>query len=73
MIAQRANILKGMSIVTLVCGIINDSFHPTEVQIMRGTSHPSIVKLLSFSESPDHFFLVLERMCATMVIRIGGC
>ncbi|TFY72111.1 hypothetical protein EVG20_g887 [Dentipellis fragilis] len=31
-----------------------------EVQIMRGTSHPSIVKLLSFSESPEHYFLVLE-------------
>ncbi|KAH9048990.1 Pkinase-domain-containing protein [Lactarius hengduanensis] len=33
-----------------------------EVQIMRGTNHPSIVKLLSFSESTDHFFLVLELM-----------
>ncbi|KAI9467256.1 kinase-like domain-containing protein [Lactarius psammicola] len=33
-----------------------------EVQIMRGTNHPSIVKLLSFSESSDHFFLVLELM-----------
>ena len=33
-----------------------------EVQIMRGLHHPSIVKLLSFSESEDHFFLVLERM-----------
>ncbi|OCH95837.1 Pkinase-domain-containing protein [Obba rivulosa] len=31
-----------------------------EVQIMRGISHPSIVKLYSFSESPDHYFLVLE-------------
>ncbi|KAF8076219.1 kinase-like domain-containing protein [Lyophyllum atratum] len=33
-----------------------------EVQIMRGTHHPSIVKLLSFSESPEHYFLVLELM-----------
>ena len=28
---------------------------------MRGSHHPSIVKLLSFSESEEHFFLVLER------------
>lgn len=27
---------------------------------MRGTHHPSIVKLLSFSESQEHYFLVLE-------------
>lgn len=27
---------------------------------MRGTSHPSIVKLFAFSESPDHYFLVME-------------
>ncbi|KAH7887888.1 kinase-like domain-containing protein [Phlebopus sp. FC_14] len=33
-----------------------------EVQIMRGINHPSIVKLLSFSESPDYYFLVLELM-----------
>jgi hypothetical protein len=31
------------------------------MQIMRGTNHPSIVKLLSFSESAEHYFLVLER------------
>lgn len=29
---------------------------------MRGTQHPSIVKLLSFSESQEHYFLVLELM-----------
>jgi hypothetical protein len=29
---------------------------------MRGTSHPSIVKLLSFSESEAHYFLVMERV-----------
>ncbi|KAK0191251.1 kinase-like domain-containing protein [Armillaria mellea] len=34
----------------------------TEVQIMRGTHHPAIVKLVSFSESPEHYFLVLELM-----------
>lgn len=28
---------------------------------MRGTQHPSIVKLISFSESEEHYFLVLER------------
>ncbi|KAF9222072.1 Pkinase-domain-containing protein [Gyrodon lividus] len=33
-----------------------------EVQIMRGMNHPSIVKLTSFSESPDYYFLVLELM-----------
>ncbi|KAK7049671.1 MAPK-activated protein kinase Srk1 [Paramarasmius palmivorus] len=33
-----------------------------EVQIMRGIRHPSIVKLISFSESPEHYFLVLELM-----------
>ncbi|KAJ7638646.1 kinase-like domain-containing protein [Roridomyces roridus] len=33
-----------------------------EVQIMRGTNHPSIVKLISFSESEEHYFLVLELM-----------
>lgn len=27
---------------------------------MRGTNHPSIVKLYSFSESQEHYFLVLE-------------
>ena len=29
---------------------------------MRGTSHPSIVKLHSFSESEAHYFLVMERV-----------
>lgn len=29
---------------------------------MRGTSHPSIVKLYSFSESEAHYFLVMELM-----------
>ncbi|KAJ7499076.1 kinase-like domain-containing protein [Mycena latifolia] len=33
-----------------------------EVQIMRGTNHPAIVKLISFSESEEHYFLVLELM-----------
>ncbi|KAK7470826.1 MAPK-activated protein kinase Srk1 [Stygiomarasmius scandens] len=33
-----------------------------EVQIMRGTHHPAIVKLISFSESPEHYFLVMELM-----------
>ncbi|KAK0498485.1 kinase-like domain-containing protein [Armillaria luteobubalina] len=34
----------------------------SRVQIMRGTHHPAIVKLVSFSESPEHYFLVLELM-----------
>ncbi|KAH8830173.1 kinase-like domain-containing protein [Flagelloscypha sp. PMI_526] len=33
-----------------------------EVQIMRGTRHPSIVKLIDFTESVDHYFIVLELM-----------
>ncbi|KAF8843191.1 Pkinase-domain-containing protein [Paxillus ammoniavirescens] len=33
-----------------------------EVQIMRGMNHASIVKLISFSESPDYYFLILELM-----------
>lgn len=32
---------------------------------MRGLNHPSIVKLLAFSESEEHFFLVLE--CASFI------
>lgn len=28
---------------------------------MRGTNHPGIVRLISFSESDEHYFLVLER------------
>jgi len=34
-----------------------------EVQIMRGTNHPSIVKLYNFFESTEHYFLVMEREC----------
>ncbi|OJA20910.1 hypothetical protein AZE42_00897 [Rhizopogon vesiculosus] len=33
-----------------------------EVQIMKGTNHPSIVRLISFSESPEHYFLIMELM-----------
>jgi serine/threonine protein kinase len=33
----------------------------TEVQIMRQINHPSVVKLISFSESDEYYFLVLER------------
>jgi serine/threonine protein kinase len=29
---------------------------------MRGTDHPNIIKLISFSESDEHYFLVLELM-----------
>ncbi|KAF8743854.1 hypothetical protein AX14_000254 [Amanita brunnescens Koide BX004] len=33
-----------------------------EVQIMRGINHPSVVRLHSFFESSEHYFLVLELM-----------
>ncbi|KAH7904223.1 kinase-like domain-containing protein [Hygrophoropsis aurantiaca] len=33
-----------------------------EVQIMRGTNHPAVVRLISFSESQEYYFLVLELM-----------
>nr|CAG8606702.1 6763_t:CDS:2 [Entrophospora candida] len=33
-----------------------------EVQIMRQLKHPSIVSLLSFSESTDYYYLVMELM-----------
>ena len=31
-----------------------------EVQIMRQLDHPNIVKLIEFSESRQHYFIVLE-------------
>lgn len=37
-----------------------------EVQIMRGTNHPGIVKLLQFSEASEYYFLVLERQWSRM-------
>ncbi|KNZ73858.1 Serine/threonine-protein kinase srk1 [Termitomyces sp. J132] len=43
-----------------------------EVQIMRGTNHPSIVKLFSFSESPEHYFLVLELIRLLVLVMEGG-
>jgi hypothetical protein len=54
---QRANILKGehLSLKTFDSLTLD-----AEVQIMQGTHHPSIVKLYSFSESLEHYFLVLE-------------
>ncbi|KAH9814539.1 kinase-like domain-containing protein [Melampsora americana] len=33
-----------------------------EVSIMRTLNHPSIIKLISFTESKEHYFLVLELM-----------
>lgn len=33
-----------------------------EVQIMRGLTHPSIVRLFDFTESREHYFLTLELM-----------
>ena len=43
--------------------MLTDRCLRTEVQIMRGINHPSIVKLYAFFESPDHYFLILEREC----------
>lgn len=37
---------------------------------MRGTHHPSIVKLISFSESQEHYFLVLECMYDPVILLI---
>lgn len=31
-----------------------------EVAIMQGLNHPSIVRLLNFTESREHYFLTLE-------------
>ncbi|KAH9447453.1 hypothetical protein Pst134EA_029489 [Puccinia striiformis f. sp. tritici] len=33
-----------------------------EVSIMRTLNHPSIIKLISFTESQEHYFLILELM-----------
>lgn len=33
-----------------------------EVQIMRGLRHGGIIELLAFTESKEHYFLVLELM-----------
>ena len=38
----------------------------SEVQIMRGIDHPSIVKLYAFSESAEYYYLVLERQCSPL-------
>lgn len=34
---------------------------------MRGIDHPGIVKLKSFFESDEHYFLVLERECGVRI------
>lgn len=39
---------------------------------MRGTNHPSIVKLISFSESPEYYFLVMERTYGYDFSRVGN-
>jgi len=40
---------------------------------MRGINHPSIVKLLSFSESTEYYFLVLERASPLYSVTIAIC
>jgi serine/threonine protein kinase len=40
---------------------------------MRGISHSSVIKLLSFIESPDFYFLILERQCNFSDSSIIGC
>lgn len=37
-----------------------------EVQIMRGLRHGGIVELLAFTESREHYFLVLELMSVNL-------
>lgn len=58
---QRSNILKGLPVIAILPPTFTDWVTFLEVQIMRGTNHPAIVRLLSFSESPEHYFIVLER------------
>lgn len=38
---------------------------------MRGISHPGVVKLISFSESEEYYFLVLE--CKFSGQLLGWC
>jgi len=42
-----------------------------EVQIMRGIDHPGIVKLVSFFESDEHYFLILECELSVRLAPIG--
>lgn len=35
---------------------------------MRSTNHPSIVKLSSFSESDEYYFLILERQLCQLCV-----
>lgn len=43
-----------------------------EVSIMRGLNHPSIVRLLNFTESREHYFLTLEYVISYLVLRKKG-
>jgi hypothetical protein len=38
---------------------------------MRGIDHPGIVKLISFFESDEHYFLVLECKWCTGLIKLA--
>lgn len=51
---SRVSAMPHRTVVQLLTHVV------PEVQIMRGINHPSIVKLLSFFESAEHYFLVLE-------------
>jgi len=44
----------------------------SEVQIMRGTDHPSIVKLYAFSESAEYYYLILECQCSLSLKSISS-
>ena len=37
---------------------------------MRGIDHPSIVKLHTFSESAEYYFLILERQYSSSQVKI---
>ena len=42
-----------------------------EVQIMRGLTHPSIVRLFDFTESREHYFLTLEYVISLSFIPLA--
>lgn len=50
--------------LTLIPYLTNTTYliDRSEVEIMRGANHPSIVTLISFSESKEYYFLGLERI-----------
>ncbi|CAI2161626.1 2015_t:CDS:2 [Funneliformis geosporum] len=60
--SQSENDKKFTAVLARARNVLKRSNILKEVQIMRQLKHPSIVSLLSFSESPDYYYLVLELM-----------